>query len=124
MADIWQTLGGIDTAALLAKTDKAASSWIWLVVATALGGAWYGLTKWNRSRKGEVGDGTSPKSLLAELEAAHKLSRIERGLLSEAAAIQNLQDPALLFVDSRILKRLSTGPNGAEFSALVQKLFG
>ena len=112
--------------ALLAKAPSKSSQWVWLAVGALIAAAWYGLSRWNRSRRPQGSDTTSAEGLFAELAAAHNLSRTERNLLADAAASRGLKDPAVVFVDPGVLGSL-TGPGAArsaEHSALARKLFG
>lgn len=126
MHTLWLLSNSAFNSTLFAEVEKASSSWIWVAVAAGIGAAWYVLTKWNIFRTKEGVDTSSPKGLFAELASAHKLDRVEKGLLTEAAATQGLADPALLFVDARHLKTLAGSRNekSADYTALARKLFG
>jgi hypothetical protein len=111
---------------ILAKTSQAGSSWVWVGVAAVIAVVWFALSRWNGGRIGDKGGRGSARGLFAQLAAAHQLNRAERGLLYEAASLRNLRNPAMVFVDPRVLRDLgrSKDAKAAEFAALAQRLFG
>jgi hypothetical protein len=125
MPNLWfQSASNI--AAILAKAPRTNSSWVWVVAAALIGLAWFALSRWNQYRAGDAKGKGSAKGLFADLASAHRLTRIERSLLSEAAAAQELRDPAMVFVDPQALRGLAASKDAkaAEFAALARKLFG
>jgi hypothetical protein len=82
---------------------------------------------WNTLYKTRTGSGAaSSKDLFFELCNAHELNRLERTLLEQLAAIYELPQPGVLFLDPWTLEQAAAAP-GAEaprYAALRQKLFG
>jgi len=96
-------------------------TWMGLIISFWVG--LYYFDKWRKSRSGTVG---SAKSLFLELCRVHGLSRKERSLLLRAAKLYQPLEPAVIFVDSRILARCENAPSPEKegYAGLSAKLFG
>jgi len=95
-----------------------------LIGAIAL--VWGGLYLWDKWRSSQTGHTGSPKSLFVELCNAHHLTRPEQSLLLKAIKSLDLDEPAMVFADPRMIASLATAPGGeAEYYGhLSTKLFG
>ena len=87
---------------------------------------WVVLYHWDSLRGRASRKEGNPKSLFLDLCDAHQLTRAERALLFKAVGTANSGQPALVFVDSRILGRLATqrSTEADTYARLAAKLFG
>jgi len=88
---------------------------------------WIGMFLWDRYRhKLIVKRPESPKSIFAELAAAHKLNRAEKTLILNAVGQDADQKAAICFVDPEIISRqITLNPDQADdYVKLQQRLFG
>jgi hypothetical protein len=108
------------------RSTSANNSTFFYLLIGAIAVVWGGLYLWDQWRKSQVGQVGSPKSLFVELCAAHKLTRPEQSLLLKATKALDLEEPAMVFADPRMIGRLATAPGGeAEYYGnLSTKLFG
>jgi len=83
-----------------------------------------GLHYWDKFKK-LIKQKSNSKSLFLELCELHNLSKTERALLLKAVEIQQLTQPALVFVTPGMLSGLvkSNQPEASDFGKLSQKLF-
>lgn len=88
----------------------------------AFWGVLYYWDKWRKQRSKRTG---SAKSLFMELCDAHRLARTERALLMKAAKSLGAGEPAVLFVDPRIVGKFAAASGGEakQYAALSSKLF-
>ena len=100
----------------------------WFLIGTvvAVGALGIGLYLWDKHRKRILTDEKNPKSLFFDLCRSHQLSRAERALLTQAAELKQLEQPALMFVDPQLLGSLAgaRNPEAEGFRELLGKLFG
>ncbi len=87
---------------------------------------WVVLYHWDSFRGRAAKSDSTPKSLFLDLCDVHQLTRAERALLFKAVGATNSLQPALVFVDSRILGRLATqrSTDADTYARLATKLFG
>jgi hypothetical protein len=99
---------------------------ILVVTVLAIALFWTGLYLWDRHRKSTVRLLTGPRGLFQELCQVHRLSPTDQALLSKAADRKQLDQPAVIFVDPRILSEFATSPHpeAADYARLSEKLFG
>ena len=136
LADCADRLSGVLLAAAV-DGSHSADPWVrpsnsssengwWTLIILGIAALWVGLIFWNRSRKRSKQEGQSWEVLFQELCDLHNLSQPDRELLSACALSQNLEQPALAFVDPRILFRhIQQDPHSAAAAQdLVGRLFG
>lgn len=86
---------------------------------------WILLVNWDKLLKLLVRDEHGTQSLFQELSQAHELSRSERSELQHVVKHQNLNEPALVFVDPRYIdKTVPSRKNPAALQAVRKRLFG
>lgn len=85
---------------------------------------WAALHYWDRYRASRAGKSAAPQSLFDELCELHKLAKADRTLLAKAVAAQKLEQPAMAFVDPRVLARAGANGSEAAYDRLRTRLFG
>jgi hypothetical protein len=95
-------------------------------VAIGIAGLWAALHYWGRYRDRILRNGDSPQSLFLELCHVHRLSRLEKTLLMQAATAAKLAEPAIAFVNPQVLGAMkgSVSADVQERRVLMEKLFG
>jgi hypothetical protein len=108
------------------RSSSASEAGLWGGIFLAIVSLWVGLYLWDRFRKAPKKAGDDREGLFLQLCDLHKLSKAERLLLKNVAKSQKLSQPALAFVDPRILLNFAeTSPGMAgEVRSLVDRLFG
>jgi hypothetical protein len=96
------------------------------VIILAIAMLWVGLYLWDRSRKPWKRTANDREGLFSQLCDLHNLSKRDRLLLINLAKAQKLDQPALAFVNPRILLAFAKNSPGmsAEVRSLVDRLFG
>lgn len=101
---------------------------LWIAALGAVVLAVIGFHFWNSNRRprDRRGESATSDDILAELCKVHELSRIEQTLLTTVARVQNVSQPALLFIDPDPLDRAVDRPDmdASTCRALRYKLFG
>jgi hypothetical protein len=85
------------------RSSSASEAGLWGGIFLAIVSLWVGLYLWDRFRKAPKKAGDDREGLFLQLCDLHKLSKAERLLLKNVAKSQKLSQPALAFVDPRIL---------------------
>jgi len=96
------------------------------VVAVAGFLLWLGVTAVGRMRENRQRYGRSPQALFLDLCRVHKLSRIERQMLTVVSQSLPTERCCRVFVDAQILQHFAHAHPGdaEECSQLVRRLFG
>jgi LPXTG-motif cell wall-anchored protein len=109
----------------LRSTGSTSNNWFLFIAIAGIILLFVGLHYWDKYRKKLIKQQSNSKSLFLELCEIHNLSKTERALLLKAGEIQQLTQPALVFVTPGMLSGLekSSQPEASEFGKLSQKLF-
>ena len=108
------------------RSGALGSNWYLVAAVVCIGLFWFGLYLWDRHRKKHIAPVEDLDSLFGKLCQAHQLRRAQRFLLMEVAQNNQLNEPALLFVDPSLLHRAAktNGAQQQELALLYAKLFG
>lgn len=126
---IWK-LGQVDAFRAISQHMHRANSShemkYFLVATVAIVLLWLGLQWFNRWQRDQRLRAQTPRALFYELCRAHNLSRMERNLLAQAVADAPPAEMCLVFIDPRILGRLSIDntPEADSYARLAKKLLG
>lgn len=107
------------------RSSTLEDNWFLLGAILALLLFWVGLYYWDKYRKKTDRQVNYPQELFLELCQKHRLNRSERSLLWHAAEQAYPNQPAVVFVDPRILKKRgeSDAENASEYGQLARKIF-
>ena len=107
------------------RSRSGSQYWYVLAGLIAIAVVWVGLFVWERNRRRSLQRRTDPKSLFIELAERHNLSDAEQALLWKAAQRKYPDQPAVVFVDSAVLKEAAAtrGADSRAYSVLLSQLF-
>lgn len=108
------------------RSGSLTENWYLVAVFVAIPLLWLALACWDRYRQRLARRAHTPKALFLELCTAHRLARLDRGLLWKTVQSRQMGQPAAIFTDPAILADLSAcGTAEAEdYARLREKLFG
>jgi hypothetical protein len=108
------------------RSNSISENGIWILILMAIGTLWMGLYFWDRWRKPRRLPGLDREGLFTQLCDLHHLSNSDRQLLRTVAKTQRLDQPALAFVNPKMLLAFaeSTPQATLEVRHLADRLFG
>lgn len=108
------------------RSSSISDNGFWVVIILLIVALWVGLYYWDRSRKPKKRAGLDREGLFLQLCDLHNLSPTDRQMLIDCANSQQLDQPALAFVNPAVLiKHLERHPQSADRGEeLLARLFG
>lgn len=102
------------------------SNWTWLVAFVSIALLWIGLFFWDKHSRPARSPAARAGSLFIELCETHGLTPQQRSSLLAATKKDHLAEPAVVFIDPRIVGRLAESESNdtGAYAALHQRLFG